>query len=296
MSGVQMRDRPNSPHAHLPIDPRMAERWVSVRRDHIRRRQRTAIGVMVAVSAVAGAWVLAHSQVLAVHQVVVRGTGHTSRSGVLVAAGGLDGRTPMLDVDRGGIERRVAALPWVARVRVRRHWPTTVTIDITERGAVAQVAATAGQPAVVDTDGRVLAVGGDASTVLGGAHPALPILQGGPLVGPPGTPMAGAARAALRVLLALRAPPPGHLRGGEAVTVTSVTQADGGMVSASLAPGSISVIFGSTDELDAKVIALRSVLTQLAPGAVAGIDVRVADAPVLTGGSKSSIVSTTQRG
>jgi hypothetical protein len=75
-----------------------------------------------------------------------------------------------------------------------------------------------------------------------------------------------------------------------------VTRSADGSLGASLVPGGTDVIFGWTDRLAVKVVALRSVLSQIAPGVGATIDVRVADAPVLTGGAKSSSLSTTQRG
>ncbi len=80
------------------------------------------------------------------------------------------------------------------------------------------------------------------------------------------------------------------------MTVASVTAAPDGTVGVTLAPGSIVVVFGGTDQLAAKVVALHSVLVQLPPGDGARIDVRVPDAPVLTAGKNSSMVSTTQGG
>lgn len=303
MSGLQTRDRPGVlGRDDLPIDPRIVARWVSVRRDESRRRRRWAMGVLAAVSAVVGVWILAHSSVLSVRHVVVRGTTRTTRASVLAAAR-VDHR-PMVDVDQDALQRRIGALPWIATATVHRRWPATVTIDVVERSPAAQVAAIAGQPAVVDATGRVLAVGPDAAAVLAAARPALPVLQGVPQAAVAGSTVTGVAREALTVLAALvvKPSPPGP--GGAGFTVTSVTTEADGTISTALAPGPVHAVFGTTDQLDAKVLALRTVLAQATAGAIGGgatIDVRVADAPVLTNGvltdgKKSSSVSTTQRG
>lgn len=296
MTGASTRDRLRvEPTPHLPIDPRIAARWVSVQRDQDRRRRRVVVGFLVGVSALVGAWILARSPVLSAQRVVVRGTGHTERGAILSAAGPVV-HHPLLDLDVSAMQRRIRALPWVAGVRVRRDWPTTVTIDITERQPVAQVATTAGQPAIVDRTGRVLAVAGQASGVLSGVTPALPQLLGMAVVGPPGSTLGPSAGGVLAILQSLgaRVSVPGQR--GDTWQVTAVDRAADGTLGASLLPGPVSVIFGSTVQLDAKMVALHSLLTQVVPGQVATIDVEVADAPVLTEGMKSSSLSTAQRG
>ncbi len=286
MSGIETRDRPDLlGRDDLPIDPRIVARWISVRRDESRRRRRWAIGVLAGVTAVVGIWILAHSSVLSVRHIVVRGTGHTARASVVTAAE-VDHR-PMLDVNQEALQRRIGTLPWVATVTVHRHWPATVTIDVVERAPLVQVAATAGEPAIADLTGRVLAVGPAAAAVISRAQPALPVLQGLSPAGIAGSTLGSAARGALSVVAALdsRPSPPGP---GEVVfTVTSVTRAADGTIRAALSPGSVGAVFGTTDELAAKVLALRTVLAQAAPGTIghgATIDVRVADAPVLING------------
>jgi POTRA domain, FtsQ-type len=303
MSGLQTRDRPEvlGPD-ELPIDPRIVARWVSVRRDESRRRRRWAMGVLAAVSAVVGIWMLAHSSVLSVRRVVVRGTSHTTRASVMTAAR-VDHR-PMVDVDQDAVRRRIGALPWIASVTVHRHWPATVTLDVVERVPSAQTDGIAGQSAIVDATGRVLAEGPDAAAVIAAARPALPVLRGAAPVGVPGSTLTPVAREALTVLAALVSSPSRPGPGGAGFTVTSVTTEADGTISTALAPGPVNAVFGTTDQLDAKVLALRTVLAQATPGAIGGgatIDVRVADAPVLTNGvltdgKKSSSVSTTQRG
>jgi hypothetical protein len=286
----------------LAIDPRIAARWLSVRHDQSHRRRRNltiALGVVTA--AVAG-WALAHSPLLAVRHVALRGAGHTGAARVLAAAR-VDGR-PMLTVDLRGAAHRVDALPWVSDVQLRRRWPATIEIDVAERTPAAQLAQSPGQPAVVDLHGRVLATGAEAAAVLTSARPALPVLQGLPSVATAGATLGPAASGALQFLQAWQQGSEAPRPGTAAFTVTAVNRAPDATTSAVLAPGSLTVLLGSLDASDRtgtsdKVSALRAVLTQLTGGpeiANATIDVRVPDAPVLTEGKKSGSFSTTQRG
>jgi cell division protein FtsQ len=297
VSGVQLRDRPGVVAAGwaLPIDPRMAARGLAVRRDQHRRRRRWLITALLLVTVLVGAGLAARSPLLAVHQVVVRGARRTDATQVRAAAR-LSRHPPMLDVDLRAIGARVEALPWVARATIRREWPGTVTIALSERTPLAQVAESAGQTAVVDATGRVLAVaaGGDVAAVLGAGPPPLPALQGLAPGGPAGSSLGPPARASLQIVVALQNLLPGPGPGG--YVLSAVTVGGDGTVTASLAPGVTSVVFGSPDQLDAKVLALQSVLAHFPPGTVATIDLRVPDTPVLTDGQKSSRFSTTQRG
>ncbi len=72
------------------------------------------------------------SQVLAVTEVVVRGTKVTTRAEALAAAQIVNG-TPLVNVDVAGAADRVAGLPAVAAVWVRRDWPNRVEVSLTER-------------------------------------------------------------------------------------------------------------------------------------------------------------------
>jgi len=283
----------------LPIDPRIAARWLSVRQERSRKLWRVLVGILISITALAGAWVAARSPLLAVRHVVIAAGAHTDARTVASAAG-LARRPPMLDLNLGAIRARVLALPWVARVGVQRRWPNTVAIEITERTPAAVVVGGDGHRSVVDASGRVLAVGSEAAQLEARQVPALPALVGLPARVAPGSWLGPGADGALAVLHALtgarldQEPTP--------MTVTTISQSANGalsvVLSSSLASARtpVTVIFGSATQLSAKVSALRLVLAQLAPGSPATIDVQVADVPVLTNGNKSTIVSTTQRG
>ncbi len=90
-------------------------------------------GVFLLVSAalLTGWGLLSTSRALAVQKAEVRGTEHLSRLDILSAAGvGSDSNLLALPV--GKIAQRVAAIPWVAEVRVSRHLPDTVVIQVRE--------------------------------------------------------------------------------------------------------------------------------------------------------------------
>lgn len=107
---------------------------LSTRRKVSRRRRvvRLAIAFVVVLLAGALAWLVFFSSVLAVRDVEVRGTALLAPEAVSTAAEVPLGR-PMARVDERGIAERVATLPAVDRVNVRRSWPSTVTITVTER-------------------------------------------------------------------------------------------------------------------------------------------------------------------
>jgi cell division protein FtsQ len=83
-------------------------------------------------------WVLAFSSVFGVRHVAVRGERTLSQAQVVSAAAVANG-TPLLRLDTGAVARRVGRLPEVAAVSVRTHFPSTVTITVTERVAVGVV-------------------------------------------------------------------------------------------------------------------------------------------------------------
>jgi cell division protein FtsQ len=83
-----------------------------------------------------GGWLLYGTEVFAVAQVRVSGTQVLTQDEVRAAAGIRRG-TPLVRLDAAGAAGRVSELPPVARAVVRRQWPDTVTIRVTERTPVA---------------------------------------------------------------------------------------------------------------------------------------------------------------
>ncbi|MGH9120928.1 MAG: cell division protein FtsQ/DivIB, partial [Acidimicrobiales bacterium] len=139
-------------------DPRMRARWVEVRRRKGRRRLRVVMAALALTTVVGGGFAALHSPLLAVRHIQLTGGAGLTRAEVAAAAG-VRSDTPMIDVSTGGAGRRIAALSLVATASVRRSWPDTLRIGISERQAVAEVShAVPGEPnavVLVDASGRV---------------------------------------------------------------------------------------------------------------------------------------------
>ena len=117
------------------------------------------IAVVVPILAALG-WLLFFSPWLAVTQVQVTVTSAPEVAGPLSAeevraVAQVETGVPLLRVDTGAIEQRVAALPQVASVAVSRSWPDAIMIDVVRRTPIALVASPGGYD-VVDADGGVI--------------------------------------------------------------------------------------------------------------------------------------------
>jgi cell division protein FtsQ len=272
------------------IDPRMRERWVEARRREGRRRLRALIAVMAVLLTALAALGLTRSPLLAVHRVQVSGGVHTSRQAVVTATG--LGRQPqMLDLNVGQLRHKLTALPWVASASVTRHWPATVVIRLTEREPLAVVTDAQGQPLLVDDAGRILDGAGPDQGQAQAQPGGLPVIQG--LVAPDGGSIdaSGEGRDALKLAKAV----PVALPPGSPLKLRTIVLAPDGTLTATLTPN-VTVVFGTADVLDAKLLAVRTLLERVDPSSIATMDVRVPDSPILTHVGQGSTVSTTPRG
>ena len=248
------------------MDPRLRARRIAVRRDEGRRRLRrlTGLGVVAAVAVLTFA--VTRSPVLDVDRVQVQGAQHTPADAVQRASG-VRLHAPMTDVDLDRARRGVLALPWVRTVSVTRSWPASVKIVVTERVAVAAIAAGNAGFSLVDADGRVLE-----------SSPTLPagyvLLVNVPTPGAPGTNVDPSAADALGVARSMS--PALRTR-----VSTIVPDADG--VTLRLVAGGV-VRLGDGNDLTAKLRAADTVVREADLTDVCTIDVRVAAAPSLTRG------------
>lgn len=96
------------------------------------------VALLVLVAIGAAVWMVWFSSVLAVEHVKVEGVKSLKPAAIAEKAEVPVGR-PMVSVDLSRIEARVAGLERVESVDVSRSWPHTVTVDVTERTAVAWV-------------------------------------------------------------------------------------------------------------------------------------------------------------
>lgn len=115
----------------------MSDRFTARRLDLRRHRWfRFAVAGLLLVVALVLVWLIWFSSVLSVRSVDVQGL--TSMSAQQVdAAAEIPRGGPLARIDVTGITARVKTMPRVQEVEVSRSWPHTVTIDITERTAVA---------------------------------------------------------------------------------------------------------------------------------------------------------------
>lgn len=123
------------------------------------KRWLIALAVIVPVAAAIG-WLLWFSPWLAVSQVQVTVTSASDVAGPLSAdevraVAQVETGVPLLRIDTGAIEQRVAAMPQVASASVSRSWPDAIIIDVVRRTPVALVVSAGGYD-VVDASGTVI--------------------------------------------------------------------------------------------------------------------------------------------
>lgn len=104
----------------------------------IRRNRRWIITGSLAVIAGIAVWLFWFSSVFAVTKVSVIGADGVAAQEVQDLAGIASG-TPMARVDADAVQRRLASVPWLASVEVRRLWPDEIALAVTERSPVALV-------------------------------------------------------------------------------------------------------------------------------------------------------------
>jgi cell division protein FtsQ len=244
------------------VHPRMRSRRIAVRRSAGRRRLRRVLLALGAVTGLVGLYALAWTPLLDVDEVRVRG-GERMSPQVIAAASGIAPGDPMIQVDTGAGERRIEELAWVREVRVQRVWPGTVRIEVKERSPVAVVQVTKSSAALVDGTGRVLTIGQDV------ASSDLAVLTGVDGRVAEGERLPAKARDAATVLGALVERLPGQVAAMS--TDLEATLADGGVVR-----------FGTADDLEDKLVATETMLSDVSLACLQVLDVRVPGNPTLT--------------
>lgn len=257
-----------TPPVAVAVDPRMRLRRIAVRRQAGRKRLKKATLVLAPVALLVVGLAASQSPLLDVDRVLVSGTGHTAEAAVRREAG-VDIGDSLVSVDPGAVADRVEALPWVAEAKVSQAWPSTVRIQVTEREATALVQVTEDRAALVDDEGRVLSIEPHPAGETGPGSEAPLVLTGiGGRVAE-GERLPAGARDALTVATAVRERMPG-------VVMSVSTNLD-----AALAEGG-EIRFGSTERLDLKVTAAKTVLADVDLACLEALDVRVPGSPALT--------------
>ncbi len=132
---VRTSPRTGTLRVNGPLDhaPRFADRSRATRRRRWRRIGLAFLGIGLFAAA---AWALGWSSLAGVRTVEVVGTDRATES-LIVLSADIEPGTPLARLDTAAVADRVSAVPVVADVSVRRVWPHTVRITITERTPVA---------------------------------------------------------------------------------------------------------------------------------------------------------------
>lgn len=244
------------------IDPRIRARRAAVRRQEGRKRLRRLVWMGAVAAVVLAVLAATQSPLLDVDHVRVAGNERTAEA-ELVEASGLTIGEAMTGVDLGGAEDAIAALPWVDEVSVRRSWPGSIEIEITERQPVAAFGPGGSDWTVVDREGRVLAV-----------HAAIPVDLPRIAHTQPGVEP-GVVLAELASVVAFA----DALSPDLAAWVERLVAVDGAAVDLELVGGAVARAAGF--DIDAELTALATVLTRIDLQCVDRIDLGVARAPAL---------------
>ena len=255
-----------SPPAQIPMDPRIRQRRIEVKRDAGLRRLRVLIAVLVVLLVTGGTWFAVRSSLLDVDHIEVEGAGRSTPAAV-AAASGLRRGTAMIHLDETRMLAGVESLPWVRRASVRKEWPGTVVITVEERVARAVSRSDGGPWVLLDADGRVLAEAAEPPAGLMAIEGLGQLPEPGGHVATSGGPLA--------VLAAL--PPSLGAR------VAAIVAGDAGAIDLKLKPRG-TVRFGPAADAPAKVRAIETVLASVDTHNLAVLDVRLPSSPVLTRG------------
>ena len=174
----------------LTVDPRLSQRRSAVADQAQRRRVQRLIALAGVVAVLLAGWGMSRSSLFDVEEVRWSGLDRTDLDVAAELAGVETGRS-IASVDSGAIEARLEELPWVADAAVIRSWSGVVSLDVTERPAVALVMKAQDQWVMVDATGTVL------SDEIAGSG--LPRISGIPAAGEPGSVLGRSASAPLVV-------------------------------------------------------------------------------------------------
>ncbi len=205
----------------------------------LRRQTYTVGGAIVLVIAIVLIYLAGFTSAFAVKKVSVTGLHRLTRHGVLAVAKVPMGK-PLARLNLKPIEQRLAAIPGVARVDVKRAWPNTVRIVVTERTPVASI----------NRSGTIWLVDGHGVAFQRVAHTphGLPRLTADPT---------GSAPAAAKAAMHVAADLPSWLR-TRTITITAATQ---NSVTLHLTKGR-TVTWGGDDRDGDKAQSLQALLKQ----------------------------------
>jgi cell division protein FtsQ len=217
------------------------------------------IGVVAAIVII----VILASPIFSVRDIQIEGAVYTSQETIDEATRLIDGDS-YFTLDSNGASNILKEDPWVEDVRISKHFPDTVVVEIDERVPVVWYVGEDNKARVVDAEGRII-------TVLDGWPTDYLQVTG---VGP--SLAAGAItdvgyRAAAQTVIAL----PDELRR----LVESLELSPGGELSMTLSSGTI-VRFGAPTDLQNKLVSVVVLLRRQNPTDIAVIDVSTGEVTV----------------
>ncbi len=244
------------------LDPRLQARRHQVARQEGRRRLRLVAAATLAATLAIVVIAAANSSLLDVEQVTVAGAFRADPQQVAMATDLQTGQ-PLVKVQPAAVAAAVERVPWVDTARVHRGWQGTVTVTITERRAVVAMP-TGPRFALVDPTGRQL-------EIVDTPPEGLLVLGGLEASGVPGQLVPADALPAVASLERLSP---------EIAALTTGLSVEGGQVFLQLGSTGQAEI-GDDRDLDAKMVALETVLARVDLACVSVIDVRVPSAPTV---------------
>ncbi|MEM7339141.1 MAG: FtsQ-type POTRA domain-containing protein [Actinomycetota bacterium] len=255
------RSRPRS--RNRPVEPKFAARRRQVARSR-RYRRLWAVGALTMLASLGlGAIAAANSPWFDVEAVEVVGVTRANPQHI-VTASGIERGQPLVDIDPERVVADVSLVPYIGTVDVARQWQGTVRITVTERIGVAMLQA-GSKWVLVDVTGRQLELLDVAPEV------SVPI-EGVEASGVPGQQVSVEAQGAVDVLMAM---------GPDlAAASRAIVHDDAEGLTVELAAGG-RVVMGDAADLDAKLVATQTMLTQVDLTCLDRIDVRVPSAPTL---------------
>ncbi len=135
-----------------PMDPRIRDRRVAVKRAEGRRRLHRLELILGSIGIAAAAVGAVLSPLLDVNGIAVQGVDGAHAEEVRAAVG-IDRGEALLLVDIGTAEQRVEALEWVDEVSISRQLPGTLEVEVIPRFPVASRTAKDGTVVLVDARG-----------------------------------------------------------------------------------------------------------------------------------------------
>lgn len=266
--GGAVRDRPRAPRS--PEHPAIRERRRQVAREEGRRRRSRALWLLGALAGAALAYWVLTGPLLSVSGVSVRGYDRDDRAQLIGALSAAAKRGTVMSPAVADMERAAARNPWVDSISVARKWPRALAVDVVQARPAAVAFADGADPVLVNADGRVLDVAGDAGGRLGWIR-----LDEAPPA--PGGHLPAASAAAVEFLR--------HLEPDIAARVRDLAPGEGGVLGGRLDAGP-ELRLGKSERLPAKATALGMVLDALSVtdrAAATYIDLSVPEHPAVGG-------------